>query len=290
MSNEAYFIYGIARGWLGKLEEAATSNIDSHNPKIARAAHFLWDAIANFCDDEIILYISPSDKVEAYAFYIRYQDPKTEGYELHVNTLGSLVDTPGIGSIIINEVIQQAKRIGFNEVTVRPDADAVGFYKKLGFVNYPGSYDDEYLVYWIHESPKAALNLNESLPATLQPGERPVFYSPRWVLYTGQRVPRYVYHIPEGNAEFGKTIEAYPIREIEAADSFGAGYKELRYVWLSQKPAYGQDNVYIIDLTRLDNASLRFTGQIEGNLLHRGDIPASAVVAIMRNGRVTSHE
>jgi len=151
MSDKAYFIYGIARGWLGKLEKAATANQDSPNPEIAKAAHFLWDAIANFCDDEIIIYVNPSDEVEAYAFYTRQQDPNTRGNELYVNTLGSLVDKPGIGSIIINEVIQQARRIGFDEVTVHPDVDAVGFYKKLGFVSYPGSYDDEYLVYWIHE-------------------------------------------------------------------------------------------------------------------------------------------
>jgi len=111
------------------------------------------------------------------------------------------------------------------------------------------------------------------------------FYTPDAARRHGP-VPRYWYHVPTGRADFGKVIKAYPIREIEAADTFGKGYKEAHYIWLSHQPIYGRDNTYIIDLTKLNNDDLRFTGQVEGNLLHRGDIPADAVVAIMRNGQV----
>lgn len=143
---------------------------------------------------------------------------------------------------------------------------------------------------WAEEDKKGnPINLDELLTPSLKPGERPLFYSPEWVMYTGQKVPRYVYHVPIGRAEFGKTVKAYSIKETEAADSFGKGYGEAKYVWLSLKPIYGMDNTYIIDMTKLGNASLRLTGQAEGNMLHRGDIPANAIVAIMRSRKVIEH-
>jgi len=111
------------------------------------------------------------------------------------------------------------------------------------------------------------------------------YYTPEAARRHGA-VPRYWYHVPRGKADFGKTVKAYPIREIEAADTFGKGYRDAHYLWLSHQPIYGRDNAYIIDLTKLNNDDLRFTGQVEGNLLHRGDIPADAVVAIMREGSI----
>ena len=123
------------------------------------------------------------------------------------------------------------------------------------------------------------------LPVDQVMRERPHFNTPA-AARRFEKIPRYWYHIPEGKADFGKVVKAYPIREIEAADSFGKGYRDGRYIWLSWKTLYGQDNVYIIDLMKLNNDNLRFTGQIEGNLLHKGDIPPEAVVAIMRRGQV----
>ncbi len=124
------------------------------------------------------------------------------------------------------------------------------------------------------------LNLDEILPATPQVKPLPPFYSPKWAALH-ENVPRYVYHVPDGKVAFGKAIEAYKIQEPESADTFGRGYRENEYVWLSLKPIYAAD-AYVIDVTRLNNADMRFTGQAEGNLLHRGDIPSSAVVAIRR--------
>ena len=104
---------------------------------------------------------------------------------------------------------------------------------------------------------------------------RPPFYSPAWVRYTGQKVPRYVYHVGKETKSGG--IASYPIREVEAADAFGKGYAGNRYVWLGQKPNMGSD-YFVVDLTKVRNANVRFTGQVEGNMLHVGDIPADAVV------------
>lgn len=124
------------------------------------------------------------------------------------------------------------------------------------------------------------LDLNEKLPTTPRMEPRPPLYSPKWVALH-EDVPRYVYHVPEGKVAFGKLIKAYKIQEPGFADSFGRGYKEYRYVWLSLTPIYVSD-AYVIDITRLRDEDLRFTGQVEGNLLHKGDIPASAVVAIRK--------
>ena len=126
----------------------------------------------------------------------------------------------------------------------------------------------------------STLNLDEKLPPTPRVRPTPPFYSPKWIALH-EYVPRYVYHVPEGKVAFGNVIKAYKIEELEYADTFGHGYKEYRYVWLSIKPIYVSD-AYVIDITRLRNEDLKFTGQAEGNLLHRGDIPASAVVAIRR--------
>jgi len=128
------------------------------------------------------------------------------------------------------------------------------------------------------------VNLAERLPVLerLPGGERPPSMSPRMAQYHGEAVPRYFYHV--GKKTKRGDIKSYKIRETEAADSFGEGYAEREYVWLSQKPDLGPD-YFIIDITKLDNANLRFTGQIEGHLLHVGDIPAGAIVG--EHGKVT---
>ena len=131
------------------------------------------------------------------------------------------------------------------------------------------------------------IDLDEKLTPRTPESRRPPYGSPDSLLQIGDQVPRYMYHVPRGKAAFGKPVYAYPIREIEAADRFGPGYKEGTYVWLSRKPMLGTDNVYVIDLMRLNNDDLRDTGQVEGHFLHRGDIPAEAVVAIMRRGMLT---
>ena len=130
------------------------------------------------------------------------------------------------------------------------------------------------------------IDLDEKLTPRTPESRRPPYGSPDSLLQLGGRVPRYVYHVPKGKAAFNKPVYAYPIREIEAADHFGPGYKEGKYVWLSRRSIYGTDNVYVIDLMSLNNDDLRDTGQVESHFLHRGDIPAGAVVGIMRRGRL----
>ena len=96
--------------------------------------------------------------------------------------------------------------------------------------------------------------------------------------------PRYVYHqMSKAGEKFYKqtrNIPAYSIREHEAADSFGHGFKENKYVWLSQTP-FGIDSMKI-DLTKLNRNNVRYTGQCEGHMLHKGDIPGKAVVCRMK--------
>jgi len=124
-------------------------------------------------------------------------------------------------------------------------------------------------------------HIDDRLPLTPLAKPFPAFMSPKYV-GTHERVPRYFYHVPDGKVKFGKTIKAYRISEPEYADSFGKGHKNFKYVWLSQSVIYGYTDAYIIDITRLWNKDLRFTGQVEGHLLHKGDILPDAVVGIRK--------
>ena len=144
-------------------------------------------------------------------------------------------------------------------------------------------------LYEVENEPKPALevspiekniDLSEKLPIIPYTvgSERRTFYSPLYVrLY--EEIPRYWYHVPDDKAQFGKQIKAYKIQEIGFADSFGKGYTEGEYVWLSPMSIYVGD-AYIIDITKLDNDAMRFTGQTEGNILYRGNISSSAIVGI----------
>lgn len=100
--------------------------------------------------------------------------------------------------------------------------------------------------------------------------------SPERALFNCEDVPRFFWHYPRVKVKKGEGLKAYQIRELEAADHFGPGYKEGKYIWMSMKP-WGERSV-VIDITKLDNGNLRFTGQTEGHMLHRGDIPESAIV------------
>lgn len=50
------------------------------------------------------------------------------------------------------------------------------------------------------------------------------------------------------------------------------------YVWLAQFPNYAGSDYITIDAHKLDAENLRYTGQAEGFLLHKGSIPASAII------------
>jgi len=93
-------------------------------------------------------------------------------------------------------------------------------------------------------------------------------------------VPRYFYHRPPSELKEG--IKAYKNRNADGSSeyidkAFGAPASD-NIVWLSRQPDYGKTSSLRIDLAQLDPANLRDTGQAEGNIWHRGDIPESAIV------------
>jgi hypothetical protein len=94
-------------------------------------------------------------------------------------------------------------------------------------------------------------------------------------------VPRYYYHRPPGGEEVGRGAKAYKNRSAdgsqEAMDS-DFGVKVDKVIWLSPDPySYGK-NMLKIDLAQLDPMNMRTTGQAEGNVWHKGDIPERAIV------------
>jgi hypothetical protein len=126
-----------------------------------------------------------------------------------------------------------------------------------------------------------ALNLSENIPKEEDLFKFP-YHSPRCETAFGP-IPRYWYHTPPAKVHHSNEkegLKAYPIRETEAASAFGKSYKENRYIWMChERPRYGRH--YIIDITRLNNDDLRFTGQAEGHLLHCGDIPSRAIIGVL---------
>lgn len=90
--------------------------------------------------------------------------------------------------------------------------------------------------------------------------------------------PRYVYHSLRGR-KLGSdgSIPGYPLssRERELEDDFKEPSKD-GYVWLSPRPYTSE--AMKIDAAKLDPRNLRYTGQAEGNLIHRGSIPADAII------------
>jgi GNAT superfamily N-acetyltransferase len=98
---------------------------------------------------------------------------------------------------------------------------------------------------------------------------------------TGRIVPRYMWHSPPSGLKQDQGVVAYVSREEGAQraidESFGS--KDVKTVWLGK---FGRDKgmrqgAFTIDLAKLDPANIMYTGQAEGNVWYRGDIPESAI-------------
>lgn len=66
-------------------------------------------------------------------------------------------------------------------------------------------------------------------------------------------------------------------KEQELADMFMEPSTD-GYVWLSADPTYSGVGSIAIDARKLDPNNLRYTGQSEGFILHRGSIPKEAII------------
>jgi len=123
----------------------------------------------------------------------------------------------------------------------------------------------------------AGVDLDEKLTAAS--GQVKAAYgSPQSMLEMGEEYPRYWYHYRVAPVAEDGGINATRIREPEAADMFGANYAEGEYIWLSPTPIRSLEDSLIVDISKLTNNDIRSTGQFEGNILHRGNIPKSAIV------------
>jgi hypothetical protein len=98
---------------------------------------------------------------------------------------------------------------------------------------------------------------------------------------TGRIVPRYMWHSPPSGLKQDQGVVAYVSREEGAQraidESFGS--KDVKTVWLGR---FGRDKgmrqgAFTVDLAKLDPANIMYTGQAEGNVWYRGDIPESAI-------------
>jgi hypothetical protein len=91
-------------------------------------------------------------------------------------------------------------------------------------------------------------------------------------------IPRYFYHNVQSRG-FNKSggIDAYPIvpREKELLDMYKGNKNGNKVIYLSRKP-FGSIAVKV-DLKKLDLDEIRSTGQAEGHIIYRGNIPAKAI-------------
>jgi len=102
-------------------------------------------------------------------------------------------------------------------------------------------------------------------------------------------IPRYFYHKPPSGKETGaEGIKAYRNRNLDGSTPSierAFGEKDPQIVWLSRDPGRGKGTL-IVDMNKVDLGNIRPTGQAEGNLWHRGDIPREAIVGIVgRDGQ-----
>lgn len=88
---------------------------------------------------------------------------------------------------------------------------------------------------------------------------------------------------PQGN------ILGYPLsdKEKELADMWVEPSRN-GYVWLSPSPLSA--DAVVIDAHKLNPQNLRYTGQSEGYVLHKGPIPQSAIIRQLHHGHYEVHK
>ena len=96
----------------------------------------------------------------------------------------------------------------------------------------------------------------------------------------GIEVPRIAYHSNYGEPLLPcGSIKAFPLREryAEASDGFSKKQRKGEFIWLSPTPL--SKDAFVVDLALLEPSDVRLTGQIEGYMLHSGNLPMMADTA-----------
>jgi len=92
--------------------------------------------------------------------------------------------------------------------------------------------------------------------------------------------PALLYHNLRGRSVDPSGIKGYQLRPSEKElEQLFAEPSPDGYVWLAPKEGYFGSDYITVDATKLDPNNLRYTGQSEGYLLHKGSIPASAIIS-----------
>jgi len=144
------------------------------------------------------------------------------------------------------------------------------------------------------ESPE--LDLTERLPSAvdkIRPEDVPQWLeTPDGARAMGDSIPRYWWHQPPGHVAEGTPsggLQAYNMDPTEIETTSGFYSDKLghprptepeQFIWLSPVSRRGDAGTeFVIDITKLKNDAMRFTGQAEGNLLHRGDISPDGIAS-----------
>ncbi len=125
-STDIVLMYGIVHNHAAELHEAALIGLESPILKVVTAANLLLKTLVHWSNDRIVV-AKHNGSVIGFSVYNVLQG------DLHLLELGSLTTTPGVGTVLINEMARIARELGAQRILLNP-GNSVGFYLKMGFM------------------------------------------------------------------------------------------------------------------------------------------------------------
>lgn len=119
------FIHSVVHDHFMELRSAALIGLESPYPKVVDAATILL-RVHKFWPDDRIVIVKHDGKIVGFSVFNILRG------DLHLLEIGSLTTTPGVGTALINEMINTARNEGAQRILLNPGS-AVEFYRKMGF-------------------------------------------------------------------------------------------------------------------------------------------------------------
>ena len=115
---------------------------NARSRSVRMAADLIYDDIGYYGDRDIFVARDSWGKVLGILIGNIYEDD-VYGKTYQISTLGSLVDTPGIGSALVQACIDYAKSIKADRVGVYASKTSTQFYRKVGFGCAPAWFSSD---------------------------------------------------------------------------------------------------------------------------------------------------
>jgi len=109
-----------------ELLEAVSNGLQSPHPKVLSAATILRHAIESWPNDKMVI-ARYNNSMVGFSVYNVIQD------DLHLLEIGSLTIESGVGTSLMNEMVNTCRRYGAHRILLNP-GNSMGFYTKMGFM------------------------------------------------------------------------------------------------------------------------------------------------------------